>query len=80
MSGFRTFPGQNAVTVTPHDSNNLATPSRAIYLGVAGDVKVTMLGGMDVTFKAMTAGVLHPIQVTRIWNTGTGAADILAVC
>lgn len=46
-----------------------------IYVGVAGDVKVDTVGGDTVTFKA-GQGFL-PVQVTKVYQTGTTATDML---
>jgi hypothetical protein len=42
-------------------------------------MKVTMVGGQTVTFKNIPDGTFMPIQVVRIWSTGTDATDILAL-
>lgn len=72
-------PARKAVAVTTSDSADLATkPTRALYIGVTGDVKVTMQSGDTVTFKAAPVGTL-PVCVTRVFATGTTATDILAL-
>ena len=72
-------PAADAVSITPHDTNDLAIVSRGIYIGGSGDLKVDMLDGATVTFVGLTAGIVHPIRVTRIYDTGTTAISILAV-
>src|SRR5260370_6612326 len=65
--------------------NSSGTPSyaKALYIGVSGDVKVTMAGDKTnsgtsgnaenpVIFKAVPVGPLN-IQVRRVWSTGTTA-------
>ena len=71
-------PIEFAVAITPDDATDIATVSRAIYVGVSGNVKVTLLGGEDITFVSLAAGVFHPIRATRIWSTGTTATSIVA--
>lgn len=51
---------------------------RGFVVGVAGDVKVTMVNGDVVTWPALVAGIPHAIQCTRIWATGTTATGIVA--
>ena len=77
--------GQNApyfgaVAVTPADGSDLPlAPTRALYIGVAGDVVVDTLGGdSTITFKAAPVGVL-PVRVKRVRSTGTTATNILAL-
>lgn len=63
--------------VTPDDSNDLNTTTRAIYVGSAGDLRVTLSEGDTITFTNAGAG-WHPIRATRIWATGTSAAALVA--
>lgn len=74
---FPMFPG-GAVAVSPSDTVNLANPS-VIYVGDAGDVKVTTAQGDVVTFYGVPAGGVIPVQVLRVWNTGTTATFMVAV-
>lgn len=76
-----TAPIRTAVEITPSDSADLATtPTRAIFVGVGGDVTVDMATtGTAVTFKNVPSGTLLPIQVNRIDATGTDATDIVAL-
>lgn len=74
---FPMFPG-DAAAVTPSDTVNLTNPS-TIYVGVAGDVKVTTAQGSDVTFAGVPAGAVLPVQVLRVWATGTTASSMVAV-
>ena len=47
--------------------------TRAVYVGSAGDVKVSMVEGGDVVFAGVNAGTILPIQATKVWSTGTTA-------
>jgi len=68
-----------AVAVTKSDSTILPV-TRGIYVGVTGDVAVIMAGDTDaVTFKAVPAGVILPIQVTKVMSANTSATDMLAL-
>ena len=72
-----TSPADNAAAVTPSDSTDLAFTSRALYVGGAGNIVCTMLGGGDVTFTAVPAGMILPIRVTRVKSTSTTATSII---
>jgi hypothetical protein len=74
-----TLPIEGGDSVTPNDSVDLARQTRGVYVGVAGDLKVTMVAGDVLTFVGLAAGLIHPIQVTRVWATGTTATSILAL-
>lgn len=72
-----TSPADNAAAVTPSDSTDLAFNSRALYVGGAGNLVVTMAGGGDVTFTAVPAGSILPIRVSRVKATSTTATSIV---
>ncbi len=74
---FPMFPG-DAAAVTPSDTVNLAQPS-VIYVGGGGNVKVTTAQGSAVTFTGVQAGGVIPVQVIRVWATGTTATTMTAV-
>ena len=51
-----------------------------LYVGGAGDVKVTTAGGDDVVFEAVNAGTFLPVQVIKVWDAGTSVtAAIIAL-
>ena len=73
-----TNPGANASAVTPADSD-LPQRTRAIYVGVAGDLAVKMAGNEQVvTFPNVQAGSMLPLRVTQI-RVATTATSIIAV-
>ena len=80
------FQAKSAAVVTPSDTvdiPNIAGPDIqnegcVLYIGTSGDIKVTTVAGNDVTFVAHPAGYM-PVQVKRVWATGTSASDILAL-
>ncbi|MBX5206701.1 hypothetical protein [Rhizobium sp. NZLR11] len=72
-------PGSNAAVVTPNDSTDLGFTSRALFVGGAGNIAVTMAGGQSLTFTGVVAGAVLPIRVSRILVTGTTATNIVAV-
>lgn len=69
---------QHLAAVTPSDTDDLVHASRSIYLGAAGAVKVTTLGGETVVIPSglLSANVAHRIRISRIWSTGTTATPI----
>ena len=75
-----------AAAVTP--SNTVDIPSVSggtsnngcvLYVGGAGDLKVDTVGGDAVTFVAVPAGSFIPVQVKRVYATGTSATSIVAL-
>jgi hypothetical protein len=74
-----TAPVCQAVEVTPNDATDLANWTRAVFVGVGGDVKVDMATSGTVTFKNILSGTTLPIRVRRIYATGTTAQSIVAL-
>jgi hypothetical protein len=72
-----TDPIHTAIEVVPNDSADIAFTSRAVYVGTAGNLRVTLSSGEVVTFAAAGTG-WHPIRIIRVWATGTTAADLVA--
>jgi hypothetical protein len=73
-------PARHVALVTGNDSTDLGYVTRGISFAVAGDLKVTTDGGETVVIPsgALAAGVIHPLEVTRVWLTGTAATGIVA--
>lgn len=74
-------PAGNGEAATPGGADVvLANSSRAIYVGGAGNVAVTMAkSGVNLTFTGVPAGTLLPIRVTKVLLAGTTATGIIAL-
>lgn len=73
-------PVDDAFAITPHDTNYLSAVPRGIYVGVGGDIRVDMAGTGDaITFKNVATGSIMPIRVTRVYDTGTDATNLVAL-
>ena len=53
--------------------------SSVLYIGGAGNLKVTTVAGDTVTFNALNAGTFFPVQVKKVFDTGTSASNIVAL-
>jgi len=71
-------PCDGGADVTPADSD-LATFSRALYVGGTGDVSVITTGGSTITFSAVPAGTILPVRCRQVKSTGTTATFIDAL-
>jgi hypothetical protein len=74
-------PARRAEAVTPSDTLDLTTVAKALYVGVAGHVRVVPVaapGGAAVTFANHPVGYL-PIQCSRVLQTGTTAQSLVAL-
>lgn len=76
---------RNAFTPTLSDSADIS-PKRSfafLYVGGAGNVKVTTVGGDTPTFTAVPAGTILggsvPLAITRVWLTGTTATNLVVL-
>lgn len=56
------------------DTVDLTVPVRAIYAN--GPHKVTTVDGSVLTFSTWSNGI-NPIQVKRLWSTGTTATEVV---
>lgn len=75
-----TEPALRAFAITPSDAAYLPSSARSIYVGSSGDLVVTMAGGGNaVTFRAVPAGTVLPVQVVRVHAAGTTASDLVAL-
>jgi hypothetical protein len=68
---------KQGVVVTAHASNNFEA-TRALVVGVAGDVAVVFADGGSAVTVPLTAGI-HPISITAIRVTGTTASGFVAL-
>ena len=80
LSADATVSAHRASAVTTSNSTIYAQPTRALYIGGVGDLTVDMAdGGTALTFVAVQGGTILPIQVTRIYATGTTATSLVAL-
>lgn len=63
------------VAATQHDSNNESVVSRGLLLDASGDISLVTEKGTTVALSNLAVGVIHPIRVKRVNDTGTTIAD-----
>jgi len=74
-----------AAAVTPSNTVNIpaitggSNNGCVLYVGGYGDIRVLTVGGDDVTFVGVNGGTFIPVQVLRVFATGTTAIDIIAL-
>lgn len=85
---YQKLQANRASSVTPSDTVNIpslssesGTPNRGcvLYIGTGGDLKVLTVGGDEVTFTNFQDGSFLPVQVVRVFETGTTASNIIAL-
>lgn len=80
LSADATVSAHRASTITPSNTTVFEQPTRAIYVGGGGNITVDMTdGGTSVLFVALLAGVIYPLQVTRVYSSGTTATNLVAL-
>lgn len=73
-------PSRAPFAVIPHATNALPSLPKALYVGTAGDIVLRGVeGAADVTFKAVPAGTILPVQAQYVRVAGTTAADIVGL-
>jgi hypothetical protein len=74
------YTSASAVDLSSADAVFSPRVPRALYVGVSGDVVVTLTddGTNSVTFKAAPVGIL-PVRPGTVVKTGTTATNILAL-
>lgn len=73
---FPMYPG-DAAAVTPNDTVTF-NPS-VVFVGGTGNVTVRTAQGTDVLFFAVPGGTVLPVQVIRVYTTGTTASNIVRI-
>lgn len=73
-------PPSNFAAIAPNDGIDLPSGvTRGIYVGVAGNIKIT--GSDDTDANAVIVPVpvgFSPISVKKVWLTGTTATGLIA--
>lgn len=74
-----TSPATAAETIAPSNTVALSHVTRAIYVGSAGDLRVTLVGGGTVTLTGVQGGVIYPLRATHVLATGTTATGLVGL-
>lgn len=71
-------PPYGGFDITPNDATDLSTVTRALNVGVSGNVHVTLLDNTEVTLFLQSGGVF-PLRVKRVWAAGTTAGALVGL-
>lgn len=72
-------PALGAAAITPSDAGSLPEPTRAVYVGAGGDLRVRMLSGEIVTLGGVLGGTIYPLRVAQVLATGTTATGLVGL-
>jgi len=64
--------------ITPTDATELSLLTRAIMVGVAGNISIQLQDGTSVTL-SLSPGVIYPLRVCQLNATGTTASQIVGL-
>lgn len=74
----RTASANESSAITANDTTTFA-PTRAVYVGVTGDLTVQhVAGGASVLYSNVPVGVF-PVSVVRVMSTGTTASGLVGM-
>lgn len=78
----RVAPATHGDAVTPSDTVELSKYGRGLYVGVGGNVSVTLVSDPEpalagTVWKNVPAGTLLPIRCRQVWATNTTATDLV---
>lgn len=67
------------IDVSAEDADFSASPLRGISIGTAGDLKVDTINatGVVIPGNCFAVGIQHVLLITKIYNTGTAASEII---
>lgn len=67
------------VAITPHDTNDLAYVTKAVYIGTGGTISIIAADDTAAVSLTVQDGAVLPIRAKRIRETGTTATGIVGM-
>ena len=74
-----TVSARRGADIVPSDTVDLPEPTRGIYVGGGGNIKIDFVSGGTVTFVGWLGGTILPVQALRVYATGTTATNMIAL-
>jgi len=74
-----TAPATNAFAITGNDNANLAHDTRGIFVAGAGTLKATFTDSGTVVISGLSAGVIYPFAVEKVFSIGTTASGLIGL-
>lgn len=75
-----TSPAASCFAISPSDSDELPTVTKALYVGTGGDLVIRPLEGEeDVVLRNTVSGSILDIRVKAVRATGTSAQDLVGL-
>jgi hypothetical protein len=73
----KTNPAVNGVVYIPHDTNLINPATRGLLIEADGPVAVQFVADTTVVIPALAGGIIHPLEVVRVMDTGTVATAVV---
>jgi hypothetical protein len=67
--------GEAYVIYAQNSPNN----SSVLFVGTGGKLRVITAGGQDITFDQILGGTFLPVQILKVFKTGTTATNLIAL-
>ncbi len=74
-----TAPAAHAAAITPSDTVDLPHATRALYVGQTGNVRLRTVEDDVVTLANVQGGIVYPVRITQVFQTGTTASDLVGL-
>ncbi|MEO0462982.1 MAG: hypothetical protein AAF127_07610 [Pseudomonadota bacterium] len=75
-----TSPAASCFAITPDDSSELQSVTKALYVGTGGDLVIRPLeGDQDIVLRNTVSGSIIDIRVKAVRATGTSAQDLVGL-
>lgn len=72
-------PVEGGFDISPSDTQDLVQVTRGVMVQTGGDLRVTLKSGDQVTLPALSPGVIYPLRVSRVWDSGTTATGLMGL-
>lgn len=72
-------PWHNCEEITPSDEDELKSITRALYVGVSGDIHLLMINGSEFTFRNAAQGFELGLRIRKIFKSGTTADGLIGL-
>jgi len=69
----------NYIIYQESSQTGFSNQGAVLYIGGAGDIKVATSGNDIVTFVGIQAGTFFPVNVIKVFTTGTSCTNIIAL-
>ena len=83
-----TSPGEYSYIIEPRNDEDLPIPTRAFYVGGAGNINCVLTGKLSSNvqhnsansiFVGVVAGTFIPVRSQKVWAEGTTATFLLGI-